>query len=74
MDTPINQNQSPEELEISKQRVKRFFTKLDQSPLRRLMQFQTTQEKVQAILKFADIVGVPHTKLPILINQIRKNF
>lgn len=65
---------TPDQVEISKQRVKRFFTKLEQSPLRKLMEFQTTQEKVQAILKFAEIVGVPHTKLPILINQFRKNF
>lgn len=65
--------QDPQEIELSKQRVKRFFKKLEQSPLRRLMDFQTTPEKVQAIIKFAEIVGIAPNKLPILINQLRKN-
>lgn len=75
MPQPQEKNVTPaEQIELSKQRVKRFFNKLEQSPLRRLMEFQTTQEKVQAILKFSEIIGIPHTKLPILINQLRKNF
>lgn len=65
---------STNQVELSKQRVKRFFKKLESSPLNKLMNFQSTQEKVQAILKFSDIVGIPHSKLPILINQLRKTF
>lgn len=66
--------ESTEQVAISKQRVKRFFKKLESSPLSKLMDFQSTQEKVQAILKFSDIVGIPPNKLPILINQLRKTF
>ena len=65
---------SANQVELSKQRVKRFFKKLESSPLNKLMNFQSTQEKVQAILKFSDIVGIPHSNLPILINQLRKTF
>lgn len=59
-------------VELSKSRVKKFFKKLESSPLRKLMEFQNTQEKIEAIIKFADIVGIPESRLGSLLSSIRK--
>jgi len=36
------------------------------------MEFQNTQEKIEAIIKFADIVGIPESRLGSLLSSIRK--
>lgn len=58
-------------MEFEKSRVKRFFTKLESSPLRRLMNFKTPSEQAEAIEKFAELVGVPKAKLGPMIQQLR---
>lgn len=70
---PKKQTQSEDPVILSKRRVERFFNKLEKSPLKKLMEFQNTQEKLQAIVKFASIVGISETKLPILISSLRKH-
>lgn len=70
---PKKQKEEHLEVEISKKRVKKFFDKLNSSSLKRLMDLQTIQEKVEAVLKFSDIIGIPRTKLPMLMSSLRKN-
>lgn len=53
-------------------KVTRFFTRLGNSPLRKFMSFDTSIEKAQAIIKFAEMVGVPRSRLPILIQAFRQ--
>ena len=57
--------------EFDKMRVKRFFTKLESSPLRKMMNFKTPAEQAEAIEKFAEMVGVPKAKLAGVIRQLR---
>ncbi len=59
-------------VELSKARVKKFFKKLETSPLSKLMGFQNNMEKIEAVIKFADIVGIPESKLGLMISSIRK--
>tara|TARA_Y100000389_G_C17465274_1_gene524923 strand:- start:3221 stop:3541 length:321 start_codon:yes stop_codon:yes gene_type:complete len=54
-----------------KQRVKRFFDKLEKSSLRNFLKFGTAQEQAQAILRFANMVGVPKSKLATMMSALR---
>lgn len=55
-----------------RQRVKIFFTRLKKSSLVNYMKFETSVEKVQAIIRFAEMIGVPPTYLPAMISKFRE--
>jgi len=73
--TPPEANTSPGENQQSLERtkVKLFFDALQKSDrLMSLLQFQNPIEQAQAIIKFAEIVGVPAGSITGLIQQIRQ--
>lgn len=60
-----------EDRKRDKQRVERFFNILDRSALRKYAVFKTPQEKAQAIIRFANMVGVPKSQLAKLFSNLR---
>lgn len=55
----------------SKPRVDRFFNQLGRSALAKYVNFKTPQEKAHAIIRFADMVGVPKSQLTKLFSGLR---
>ena len=59
-------------LGASRSKVERIFTQLNRRGMDRMLGFLSNDvEKAQAIIKFADMVGVPSNKIPQLIANLR---
>jgi len=61
----------PYQVDVSKSKVKRFFDHLERSQLRNYLNFTSPQEQYEAIRKFAEMVGVPKSKIGPLISSLR---
>ena len=57
--------------ESPKKKVQRFIDKLEKSSLKQYMKFQSEQEKLEVILNFSEIVGIPTSKLNILLSKLK---
>lgn len=55
-----------------KQKVNIFFSRLDKSSLASFMNFDTPVEKTQAIIAFAERIGVTGNQIPVLVTKFRE--
>lgn len=64
-----------EETETSKEfkkiAVKKFFIKLENSSLRNLLKFNSSADQAEAIVKFAELVGVPKGRISAMIQGLK---
>jgi hypothetical protein len=72
----INENER-EDTETSKEfkkiAVKRFFEKLENSSLKNLLKFNTPGDQAEAIIRFADLVGVPKGRISSMIQGLKQS-
>lgn len=57
--------------EFKKIAVKRFFMKLENSSLKNLLKFNTPSDQAEAIVKFAELVGVPKSRVSAMIKGLK---
>lgn len=55
-----------------KQRVEKFFKKLEASSIFNHLNFNTVQEKRQALIRFARMIGVPPNQLSTIFQKMKK--
>jgi hypothetical protein len=67
----INEEKTETSKEFKKIRVKRFFEKLENSSLKNLLKFNNTGDQAEAIVKFADLVGVPKGKINAMVQGLK---
>ena len=58
-------------MEFKKAAVKRFFVRLEKSPLKNMLQFNSPAEQMEAIIKFSELVGVPKSRISSMILGFR---
>lgn len=59
--------------EFKKIAVKRFFEKLENSSLKNLLKFNTPGDQAEAIVRFADLVGVPKGRISSMIQGLKQS-
>lgn len=69
---PIQKAGKPSKKALDQYKVRQFFKKLESSDtLMQLMTFTTPLQQAQAIVKFAELVGVPEGRIPVVVQQLR---
>ena len=53
-------------------KVDRFFAALESSSLMPRLNFDTNMEKAHAIVKFADLIGVPRAKITLMLHLLNR--
>lgn len=65
-------NNADKQVKKDPSRVIRFFKVLNSSAARQYMNFNTSYEKAMAIVKFAELIGVPKSQIPFILSYFRK--
>lgn len=70
----VQNQQQPQETQLQKARVKLFFDELQKRPtlIQKLDNITGPIEQAQTIIKFAELVGVPSSKIPAIISTLRQ--